>query len=183
MKKTGLLTALLMSCAVMNSFAQITLSGKVINDKTGEPIEGANVRLEQTTIGCATNSKGEFFLKNITQGEYVLRASCLDYKPETQTIKESKKGVLIKLKGSYIGLDQVVITGTGTHHKLKNAPVPVEIISATDLKRSGATNFKDAMNMLSPSFSFSTNSMSSYMTMNGLGNKYVLVLIDCQKLT
>ena len=59
MKRKSLLTTLLGVCVVMNSLAQITLSGKVVNAKNGDPIEGVNVRLEQTTIGCATNSKGE----------------------------------------------------------------------------------------------------------------------------
>ena len=36
--------------------------------------------------------------------------------------------------------------------------------------------------MLNPSFSFSTTAMASYMTLNGLGNKHILVLINGQKL-
>ena len=46
---------------------QISLSGKVVDARTGKPVEGANVRLEQTTIGCATNPKGEFLLKDIKE--------------------------------------------------------------------------------------------------------------------
>ena len=37
--------------------------------------------------------------------------------------------------------------------------------------------------MLVPSLSFSTNSMGSYLMMNGLSNKYVLILINGRKLT
>ena len=39
------------------------------------------------------------------------------------------------------------------------------------------------MTMLVPSLSFSTNSMGSYLMMNGLSNKYVLILINGRKLT
>jgi len=90
--------------------------------------------------------------------------------------------MLIEMENSGINLDQVVITGTGTHRRIQDSPVPVEIINGNDLKRAGITNFKDALNMLNPSFSFSTTAMASYMTLNGLGNKHILVLINGQKL-
>lgn len=81
-----------------------------------------------------------------------------------------------------IVLNQVVITGTGTHHKMKNTPVPVDVITANDIKKAGIRDFQSAMTMLVPSLSFSTNSMGSYLMMNGLGNKYVLILINGKKL-
>ncbi|WP_321331992.1 TonB-dependent receptor [uncultured Bacteroides sp.] len=183
MKKRCLLTILLGGCVVMNSLAQITLSGRVINAETGKPVSGASVRLEQTTMGCATNSKGEFLLKDVKEGKYVLRASCLNYTAVTQKVAGSKTNMLIKLPSSYINLDQVVITGTGTHHKLKETPVPIEVISATDIKKAGVTDFQSAMTMLQPSLSFSSNAMGSYLMMNGLSNKYVLILINGKKLT
>ena len=182
MKRKGLLTTLLWGCVVICSLAQVSLSGKVVNVKNGKPIEGVNVRLEQTTIGCATNSKGEFILKNVPDESYTLRASCLNYIPVEKKIHGTQLNMLIEMENSGINLDQVVITGTGTHRRIQDSPVPVEIINGNDLKRAGITNFKDALNMLNPSFSFSTTAMASYMTLNGLGNKHILVLINGQKL-
>lgn len=181
MKKKCLLTVLFVGCAMTASFAQMTLQGKVVDEK-GNPIPGANVRLEQTTIGCATDKDGLFSLRDVADGNYVLRASCLDYDAETQKINKSSNNLVFQLKDSYINLNQVVVTGTGTHHKLKDSPVPIEVINSNDLKKAGVVNFDQAMNMLNPSFSFSTNAMGSFMTLNGLGNKYILVLIDGKKL-
>ena len=183
MKKRCLLTILLGGCVVMSSLAQITLSGRVINAETGKPVKGASVRLEQTTMGCATNSNGEFLLKNVKDGQYLLRASCLDYTPTTLKVNGSKENMVIKLRSTYINLDQVVVTGTGTHHKLKDTPVPIEVISSADIKKAGVTDFQSAMTMLQPSLSFSSNAMGSYLMMNGLSNKYVLILINGKKLT
>ena len=86
MRKKCLLAILVEGCIVMNSFAQVTLSGKVIDAENGLPVRGANVRLEQTTIGCATNAKGEFTLSNVKEGEQVLRVSCLNYAPLSRKI-------------------------------------------------------------------------------------------------
>lgn len=82
-----------------------------------------------------------------------------------------------------INLNQVVVTGTGTHHKLQNSPVPVEVINSKDLVKTGATDFVTAMTMLNPSLSFSpTAAMGSYLTMNGLGNKYIVILVDGKRI-
>jgi outer membrane receptor for ferrienterochelin and colicins len=81
-----------------------------------------------------------------------------------------------------VNLNPVVVTGTGTHQRLKNTPAPVEVITSSDLKKAGITDFQQAMTMMAPSLSFSTNSMGSYLIMNGLSNKYVLILVNGKKL-
>ena len=80
-------------------------------------------------------------------------------------------------------LNPVVVTGTGTHQRLKNTPAPVSVITANELKQAGITDFQQAMTMMTPSLSFSPNAMGSYLTMNGLSNKYVLLLINGRKVT
>lgn len=80
-------------------------------------------------------------------------------------------------------LNPVVVTGTGTNQRLKNTPTPVTVITANEIKKTGITDFQQAMTMMVPSLSFSTNSMGSYLMMNGLSNKYVLILINGRKLT
>ncbi|MEG1403642.1 TonB-dependent receptor [Bacteroides sp.] len=81
-----------------------------------------------------------------------------------------------------VELNPVVVTGTGTHNRLKNTPAPVDVVTAADIKKAGITDFQQAMTMLVPSLSFSTTAMGSYLMMNGLSNKYVLVLINGKKL-
>lgn len=182
MKKKCLFTALFLGCILNGVFAQIDLKGKVVDEK-GRPVPGANVRLEQTTIGCATNSKGEFSLKNIADGKYVLRASCLDYDATTQKIDKSNSNLVIRLKESYINLNQVVVTGTGTHHKLKDTPIPIQVLSAADIKKTGATGFEEAIRNLVPSISFNTTGMGTTLSMNGLNGKYILFLENGKRMT
>lgn len=146
-----------------------------------KPVEGANVRLEQTTIGCATNPKGEFLLKDIKEGTYTLRTSCLNYAPVTQKVSQSQKEMVIRLKSTTFNMDQVVVTGTGTHHKLKDSPVPVEVISQRDLQNANPSSFQDALVKLVPSISVQTTAMGTTLYVNGLPDKYLLVLINGKK--
>ena len=79
-------------------------------------------------------------------------------------------------------LNPVVVTGTGTHQRLKNTTAPVAVVTANEIKRAGITDFQQAMTMMVPSLSFNPTTMGSYLMMNGLGNKYVLILVNGHKL-
>ena len=79
-------------------------------------------------------------------------------------------------------LQEVVITGTGTQHLLKDAPVQTEVITRSMLRNFGGKNIEDILGTLTASFSFSEDDMGSQMQMNGLGNSYILVLIDGKRI-
>lgn len=88
-----------------------------------------------------------------------------------------------KGKMKELDLNPVVVTGTGTHHRLSESPVQVEVISGNDLRKAGITNFQDAITMLSPSFSFSSTAMADYTTISGLGNERLLIMVNGHKLS
>ncbi|MDE5692868.1 MAG: TonB-dependent receptor [Duncaniella sp.] len=79
-------------------------------------------------------------------------------------------------------LNPVVVTGTGMHQRLKNAAVPVEVITAHEIEAAGVNGLQEALTMMVPSLSFSPNAMGSYLRMNGLTNSHVLVLVNGKKL-
>ena len=79
-------------------------------------------------------------------------------------------------------LQEVVVTGTGTQHLLKNAPVQTEVITSKMLKNYGGRSLEDILAGLTASFSFSEDDMGSQMQLNGLGNDYILVLVDGKRI-
>lgn len=182
MKKKCLIALLSALFAGQSAFAQLTFSGTV-TDEEGRPIPGAHVRLEETTLGTATDKNGAFQIRQVPEGHYVMRASCLDYEPATEKVDGSRSQMVFRLKNAYINLNQVVVTGTGTHHRLKDSPVPIEVVSAADIKKAGTPTFEDALTMLNPSLSFATNGSGTVLNMNGLESKYVLILVNGKRLT
>ena len=181
MKKIVVLTTLFVLALVSVSFAEITLKGKVVDAKTGKVLVGANVRLIGTSIGIATNNKGEFTLEKVPEGTYTLRASYSGYEVSSIKVNADKSDILFQLVATPVNLNQVVVTGTGTHRRLKDSPVPVEVLSGTDLKHAGVPSFEDALLLLNPSFNIRPTVMGSYFTLNGMGNKYILILVDGKK--
>ena len=58
-------------------------------------------------------------------------------------------------------LQEVVVTGTGTQHLLKDAPVQTEVISHRQLQQYAGKSIEDILSGLTASFDFSENDMSS----------------------
>ena len=80
-------------------------------------------------------------------------------------------------------LNPVVVTGSGHHQRLKSTSTPVSVISSQEIRELGITTFDGALTHLMPQVSMAPNSMGSQLRLNGLGNKYILILINGQKLS
>ena len=79
-------------------------------------------------------------------------------------------------------LEEVVVTGTGTEHLLKDVPVHTEVISRKMLDSYGGKSLEDILGGLTASFAFNEGDMGSQMQLGGLGNSYILVLVDGKRL-
>ena len=80
-------------------------------------------------------------------------------------------------------LNPVVVTGSGHHQRLKSTATPVHVLSAQEIREQGITNFGDVLTRMLPQVSMAPNSMGTFLRLNGLGNKYILILINGQKLS
>lgn len=88
----------------------------------------------------------------------------------------------VKTSRTY-NLNPIVVTGSGHHQRLKSTTTPVHVLSAQEMAEQGITTFDDALIRMMPQTSMAPNSMGSFLRLNGLGNKYILILINGQKLS
>lgn len=162
--------------------AQVTLGGIVVDSETGKPIQGANIRVEHSLSGTSANSKGEFTITNLPDQEsYRLSVTHVSYLPATVTTGQDNS-IIIKMQESYINLGQVVVTGTGTHRRMTNSPVPIQVITAKDIENAGATSLEDALTKLSPNITTMTNGMGTFLNLNGIGQDYMIILENGHRL-
>ncbi len=82
-----------------------------------------------------------------------------------------------------IDLDIVVVTATRTPKPLSKSPIPIQIISANDIRKTDATNVQDILQRELPGveFSYSMN-MQVNMNMAGFAGQSVLFLIDGERM-
>lgn len=81
----------------LRSSAQ-TIKGKVTDAKTGEPLSGATISLEDTHFATIANLDGSYQLKNIPAGTYELEIKYVGYQ------KIEQKGISVK-SGQILALD------------------------------------------------------------------------------
>lgn len=81
-----------------------------------------------------------------------------------------------------VNLDPIVVTGTGTHRRMSNSPMPVKVITANDLQNANITSLEDALVKLTPNITTMTNGMGTFLNMNGLKEEYVVILENGKRL-
>lgn len=105
------LFSLVLSASLFAQSGKIT--GVVKDASSGDPIVGANVIIEGTTLGAAADGNGVYFILNVPPGTYRLVASAVGYARETvvnvvvsadQTITRD-----FNLRSEAIGLEEIVV--------------------------------------------------------------------------
>jgi outer membrane receptor protein involved in Fe transport len=97
------------------AFAGVTgkIMGTITDEKTGEALPGANIMIEGTSIGAATNAEGFYVIMNVAPGTYNVIARYIGY--ETVTMKDVEvkidltKRLDYKMQADVIGLEGVVV--------------------------------------------------------------------------
>ena len=106
------------------SFAQTTISGKVVDHKN-QPLLGANIYLEGTYDGANSDENGNFSFSTDEIGSQTLIISILSFETKTIIDDVSKMNNLqIKLRENVESLDAVVISA-GTFEASDNSKVSV----------------------------------------------------------
>ena len=62
------------------------INGTVLDKDNGSPLVGANVMIEGTTFGAATDSKGRFIISGIPEGDHTIIASYMGYSTHKESI-------------------------------------------------------------------------------------------------
>ncbi len=94
----------------------------------------------------------------------------------------SAETILKSDKDAPVLLDDIVVTGTGTEHYRKDAPVDTEVITRKALEGYQGRNLSDILGGLSTSITFNSSDMGSGLKMGGLSSNYILILVDGKRL-
>lgn len=71
----------------------VTLTGKVVDEKTGKPLPFANVFINNSTIGTNSDENGNYRLPNLSIGNLEMVVSFLGYETVKQTLRFEQPGV------------------------------------------------------------------------------------------
>jgi len=82
-----LILAAVLTCTVTAAHGQSKIEGTVRDARSGTPLPNANVFLEGTTHGTATDSDGRFMLTDIHPGSYAIVVSMVGYVTKRKPVR------------------------------------------------------------------------------------------------
>lgn len=130
MKSRILLFLGLLSCIGLQMFAQVSVSGKVV-DAGGIEMPGVNIAIKGTMVGTMTGADGTFTLSSIPGGkDAVLVFSFIGFR--SQEVKVGNQTFInVKLEEDTEQLEEVVVIGYGTARK-KDLSGAISNVQMTD---------------------------------------------------
>jgi hypothetical protein len=114
------------------------ITGKVIDGMTKEPIVGANVVVDGTTLGASTDDQGRFSIGRVPVGTYSVRVSAIGYLAATITdvvvngVKPAQ--ISVSIMENAIKIEGVEVTA-GYFNKMPDTPLSTLSQSNEEIRR------------------------------------------------
>lgn len=165
------LTFFLAALSPLLGFSQF--SGRVINERN-EGVPYANVVVKNTGIGTATDSVGYFTLPAIDKFPFTIVVSYTGFQPEQKVIRNKDAGdITIQLQALY-QRDTVVVTSRRRREVLQEVPIPVSVITASQVEDAGAFNVNRVKEFVPSVQLYSSNPRNTGINIRGLGSPFGL---------
>ncbi len=129
----------------MNVSAQITLSGKLLDDYTSNPIDGAKIKVKGLNAGAFTDEKGAFTISLQADLPIVLISSFLGYSNVETTVSSISEPIVIRLKtDKTLNLEEVNVRSFATD-KEKESALSIETMSLAEIQETPSTDFYEGL--------------------------------------
>jgi outer membrane receptor protein involved in Fe transport len=153
MRRTAIwavVAALIMAVTVLAPASHAGTTGKltgVVKNEKGQPVVGANIRIEGLRIGALSDDDGLFLMLGIPAGEYTLRANLLGYAPvlveHVAITPDFTTELNIALKTEAVQLGEVRVEAERPLLQ-KDATGTTRFISADDIRKLPSRGYRDA---------------------------------------
>jgi TonB-linked SusC/RagA family outer membrane protein len=158
MRKKILLSGLLIICCLLQTFAQQhTISGKVTDVTTGQPVVGSTVSVKDSKIATQTNIDGTFTL-SVSNSAKILVITSVGYEAQEVSVNGQSE-VTVQLKATNSTLNEVVVVGYGSQ-KRKDVTGAVSSISAATIAKVPVTTLDQALQGRAPGVQIINNDAS-----------------------
>ncbi len=155
------------------------ISGKLVDSQTGDPLIYANVKIEDTSFGAASDLEGHYIINAVPPGNYTLIVQYIGYASTKVTDVKVVAGevttVNATLSPEILQGDEVVVTAkalTNTEASLlkhrQRAVAVSDAISAEAISQAGAGDAAEAVKQITGASVVD----GKYVYVRGLGDRY-----------
>ena len=185
MKKIIFMLALGMFSGLM---AQGSIYGTV-TDQDGNTLPGANVAVEGTSFGAATDGNGAYSISGVPAGSYTVSASYIGYESSSQSVSVGTGAAQadFSLATSALAGADVFVTGTrAAARTAMKSPTPIDGFDDLSLRRQGNGDLTETLKNLVPSFNATplTGDGAAFVrptSMRGLPPDNILVMTNSKR--
>ncbi len=134
--------------------AQLSISGKITDQQTGEALPGATISVANTNITIVSDASGKYRIANLNGGNYTITVSYIGYQTGAKSITLNTDAVSnFALINSTFFTEEVTVSGT---RAAKNSPTAYTNLSKKDIQKNNLG--QDLPYLLSQTPSVVTNS-------------------------
>lgn len=188
MDRTGLVVVLML---ILPSTAQIFAQGRaditgVVTDKvTGDALPGANVFIEGTSIGAATDVEGRYRLTRVPPGSYVIVAKYIGYKDAKLEVRAAGEDVAtnLQLEFQVVEGENVVVTAqaegqmAAINQQISALSIK-NVVSATRIQDIPDENAAESVGRLPGISIVRSDGEGQKVTIRGLSPKYNVMMVN-----
>jgi TonB-linked SusC/RagA family outer membrane protein len=125
-----------------------TITGTVVEQGTGRPLPGVQVRVSGTPLGTLTNQQGRFLIPNVPTGTREVRANLIGFGSAARTVAIAAgetQTVTLELTPTAVELDAVVVTATGEQRARELANAVGQINAEQVMETQQITNLSELL--------------------------------------
>ncbi|HSB94211.1 MAG TPA: TonB-dependent receptor, partial [Flavitalea sp.] len=143
------LLLLALVCCMQVSMAQdatlIQVSGKVIDQNSGDPLEGVSIHVKNSVSGTITNKAGEFSIRTKLKFPFFLVFSSVGYHEQEFEVQGPNSQLKVSLETQTQLGKEVVVTASRVPESILRSPVAIEKLDIRAIRESPAPGFYDAL--------------------------------------
>ncbi|MDP6532281.1 MAG: carboxypeptidase-like regulatory domain-containing protein, partial [Candidatus Marinimicrobia bacterium] len=160
-----------------------------ITDIDGNGLAGANVVLDGTSLGTASDANGSYSISNVPFGSYTITASYIGHESASQAVHVGDAAVTVnfELAAEAIAMGGVMVTGSrAAGRTAMKSPTPIDGFDDMTLRRQGNGDFTETLKNQVPSFNATplTGDGAAFVrptSLRGLPPDNILVLVNSKR--
>ena len=158
------------------------ITGTVTDSVTKEPLVGVYVTTGK--LGAQTDYNGKYTIKNVPAQAITLSTMYYSAYPVQNKIFLLKNDTTVNflLTQEISNLGEVVVTGTRTEKRLSETPVLTTVVRDREIQKAGAISTLEALEDNIPGIVTSPNAMGNNLRIKGLNSRYILFLVDGERM-
>lgn len=163
-----------------------SVKGRIVDRDNGDPLPGANVVVQNTSIGLSADLDGKFILRNVPEGKQTLKVSYIGYVSVTREVTVPEDGTLeedFRLVAQAIAGETIVVTAqafgqsAAINQQLSSNTIS-NVVSAARIKEIPDVNAAESIGRLPGVAINRSGGEANTVTIRGLEPKYSLVTVN-----